>query len=54
MRFLGLVLYLRGFEEFKINVKEKCYVDFEIKIKEFYCYLFNYYKFYLFYYWLLF
>lgn len=53
MRFLGLVLYLRGFEEFKINVKEKCYVDFEIKI-EFYCYLFNYYKFYLFYYWLLF
>lgn len=35
MRFSGLALYLRGSEESKTNVKEKCYDDLEIKIKEF-------------------
>lgn len=34
MRFSGLALYLRGSEESKTNVKEKCYDDLEIKIKE--------------------
>lgn len=34
MRFSGLALYLRGSEESKTNVNEKCYDDLEIKIKE--------------------
>lgn len=37
MRFSGLALYLRGSEESKTNVKEKCYDDLEIKIKESHC-----------------
>lgn len=31
MRFSGLALYLRGSEESKTNVKEKCYDDLEIR-----------------------
>lgn len=54
MRFSGLALYLRGSEESKTNVKEKCYVDLEIKIKEFHCHLFNYHKPYLSHHWMLF